>query len=284
MTAEPVTITLADGRRVDFAMRPGPDRPPAFVLGFRKSGSSLLNMLCTELQRLNGWPALDLGGTMFRHNIAVPEWIDDPAWLPLIARGQMVHGLRVMPPLLLALPLFADAPKVLMVRDPRDALVSQYFSAAWSHAIPVDAGREGRVAQHLLAEREQAQSVPIDRFVRDHVASFAAQMQLYNGVLGTPRLLVLRYEDWIFRKDALIRRLSRHFDLPVADAVIAQMLGWADRRPVHENPRDFVRRVAPGDHLGKLRRETIEALNAELRPVLATYGYRDHADAAGGAA
>lgn len=279
MRAELMAITLADGRTVEFVVTPGPDRPPAFVLGFRKSGSSLLNMLCTELQRLNHAPSLDLGGTMFRHNIAVPEWIDDPAWLPLIARGQMVHGLRVMPDLLYDHPEFAAAPKVLMVRDPRDALVSQYFSAAWSHTIPDGAAREGRVSEHLLAERAAAHAQPVDRFVLDHAPGFAEQMARYDRLHDLPNCLVLRYEDWIFRKDTLIRRLSRHFDLPVADAVIAQMLGWADRRPAREDPQEFVRRVAPGDHLTKLQPDTIATLNAQLRPVLACYGYRDHARA-----
>jgi hypothetical protein len=266
-------VVLANGLSVKFEFEVGCEGPALFVLGIRKSGSSLLNSLCGELARLNSRHFLDIGGTFFDNNILFRDWGDDPAWLPVIQPTNVYGGFRVMPTALSKLELFITGPKILMVRDPRDALVSEYFSSAYSHSIPVVAEERDEVTNAMQRERSAALNSVIDEFVRSRAFNIGQHLKGYVAVSRMPTTLLLRYEDWIFSKAALIRALSTHLNLPVDDETIGHMVSWSDVRPDKEDPKAFVRKVTPGDHREKLKPATIRELNEVLRPAMEEYGY-----------
>src|ERR1022692_845783 len=117
-----MTIHLRSGRQVAFDVDEGLNSSPLFVLGVVKSGSSLLNMLCSDLARVNRCRFVDVGGVFFDANIPAADWSADVGWLPIVRPGNMYGGFRAMPRALEDQQIFQASPKVLMVRDPRDAL------------------------------------------------------------------------------------------------------------------------------------------------------------------
>src|SRR5581483_992537 len=89
---------------------------------------------------------------------------------------------------------FREGKKVLLVRDPRDALVSEYFSSAYSHSLPSTGGEDGAKAD-LLNQRRQALATPIEESVLEHAKSMRRTVAEYLPLARDPNTLVLRYED-----------------------------------------------------------------------------------------
>ena len=268
-----ITIALANGRRITFPIQEhGPG--PHFLLGVRKSGSSILNNICRALAQPAGRNFVSIGDTFFGENVVTGDWVSDPALRQLIRPGNIYGGFRDMPLALQGHPAFDSAPKLLMVRDPRDALVSEYFSNAFSHSIPDISDESDAVASQMLEKRQQALAQHIGTYVLEMAAAMNDTMVQYAALAAQPQTLVLKYEDMIFDKPALLAHLGQQFELPVRPAHAAQILGWADKRPLVEDPHAFIRKVSPGDHREKLDASTISRLNALLRPAMSLFGYR----------
>jgi hypothetical protein len=271
-----IILGLATGRRVAFQVQEGGPEcawGPHFLLGVRKSGSSVLNNICQALARLNQRSFVPVGDIFFAANVVSGDWLGDPALRGLIRGGNIYGGFRDMPLALQGMPAFDAAAKILMVRDPRDALVSEYFSNAYSHSIPETTGSADAVTAQMLAKRQQALAQEVSGFVLGAAPAMNTTMQQYAPLLRDPRTLMLKYEDMVFDKATLIGHLCRQFGLQARPAQVAQILGWADKRPDTENPRAFVRKVTPGDHRAKLDTGTIARLNTVLAPSMALFGY-----------
>jgi len=267
------TITLANGREIAFAVPPAGAGPACFLLGIRKCGSSVLNSICGALAKMNNRGFVDVGHTFFTGNVLTRDWQRDQALCSIVRQGVVYGGFRDMPLGLLNDPAFREGPKFLMVRDPRDALVSEYFSNAYSHHIPPSTGDEHAVTANMLEKREQALAADISDYVLRMAGPMKHTMLLFRDALALPNVEIVTYEDLILDKPRLIGLLARRFGMQVSQAETAAILGWADKIPTVEDPRAFVRRVRPGDHREKLDTATIARLNVVLRPAMSLFGY-----------
>jgi hypothetical protein len=268
------TITLANGRTVTFDIpAPGPG-PAVFALSVRKCGSSVFNSMTAEVGKANGCGFVDVGGALFAHNVVLPDWQHDPVLAQILASGTIFGGFRNMPLSLLDDELFDTSPKILMVRDPRDALVSEYFSSAYSHPVPEASEDSDDTRALMMRNRSRAINSSIDAWVVRAATGMNTSLAAYSVIVGAPTTLVLRYEDYVFRKDALLRAIADHVGWRLDDALITRILTWADVVPEEEDPQRFVRQVSPGDHRRKLARRTIWRINRLLRPAMRLYGYR----------
>jgi hypothetical protein len=254
---------------VTFELSARSDAPLFFVLGVRKSGSSILNSMMTSLAQHNGLPFVDLAGQLFGAGFRVPDWQNDKDLATVIRGGNVYGGFRNAPIGLFDLPAFRSARKILMVRDPRDALVSEYFSNAFSHSLPTG----GAGLQSMKQLREEALSSPLQDFVLSRAAQLGRTMTEYAPLVQDPNTRVYRYEDVILHKRDLLADVCRHFGWPVDEAFLKLVLGWADVLPEEERPNEFVRRVVPGDHREKLGAETIRQLDLLLQAPMKTFGY-----------
>lgn len=261
----------AGGATVAFRIAEG-TAGPFFCLGVRKSGSSLLNRIVATLARVNGVHAVDIPGTMFRRGLLARDWTAVDV-SPLLRPGNLYLGWRTLAPGLAAAPAFAAGRKVLMVRDPRDALVSQYFSDAFSHALPggQDALGPGRAA--FLAKRERVRAMTIDAFVLEEARVMARTLAEYEPLLQDPACLVLQYEAELFLKRRLVARVARHFGWRAPPGPVEKLMAEVDAIPATEDPDRFVRQALPGDHRRKLQPETLRALDRRLAPTLERWGY-----------
>jgi hypothetical protein len=268
-----VPITFANGRQVAFLIDEDGVGPPCFLLSVRKCGSSITNNICRRLALLNRRCFVEVGDILFRHNLAAKDWQHDPALRSLIRPRVIYGGFRDAPIGLFEDPTFVVAPKLLMIRDPRDALVSEYFSSAYSHPVPAPMGEFDATAKGLLAGRARALAEGIERFVPRAAKGMAWTMEQYSPVLSMPNVKIVRYEDVIFQKHELIANLASQFDLRATSAEVANILKWADVLPAEENPRAFIRQVRPGDHVRKLDQGVIDTLNDIFATPMKLFGY-----------
>jgi hypothetical protein len=264
------TLTFAG---VPFEIRCGDKRPAWFLFGVRKSGSSIMNAMGAALARMNDVNFVDVAGKLFEKGVAVPAWQGDAAMGELLYGGNLYGGFRNAPFALARHPLFHAGRSALLVRDPRDALVSEYFSNAYSHSIP----SEGEARDLMLQQRASALRASIGEYVRRMAPALRNTLREYLPFLESRNLRLYRYESAILDKRSFLKDLCTHFGWQVTEHQLDLILGWADVIPSEENPTQFVRKVLPGDHREKLDAETIEALNTLLREELRLFGYAEDA-------
>ncbi len=266
-------ITLANGQEASFTIADRQDRPSFFTLGIKKSGSSIYNRISFALARFNRYTPVDVAGNFFKQNITVESWINDPAVERLLAGGNLYGGFRNLPVALTATDFFRQCKKSLLVRDPRDALVSEYFSIAYSHSIPEPSTQGNKITLAMEKARQSMLKRDINDFVRKAAPDFNKILLQYAILLQDPLSLVMKNEDVILNKRVLIQKLCSHFQWQVTEAQIEKILGWSDVVPNTENEKAFIRKVVPGDHAVKLTSETIHALNVALESSMNVFGY-----------
>jgi hypothetical protein len=268
-----MALTLTSGRQIAFDVDAGGDGPAFFVLSLARSGSTLLNEIVEGLAAANGRRFIEVGVSFFEANIEVDEYSVDPALVRLVRPGNVYGGFRSLPPILAWSELFSTGRKVLLVRDPRDALVSLYYSDAYSHLVPEPTDGFDDVRRMMEERRQRARSMSIDDYVIERARPTARILMGYLPLIRSSTVRWLRYEDTIFEKSSLIASVAEHFGWKADDEVTARIVSTSDVLPEAENPLDFIRQVKPGDHVAKLRPATVVALNRILGAAMRPYGY-----------
>lgn len=264
-----VELPMADGGTLRFEVRADPSKPILFALGVRKSGSSLMNLVLLDLAKANDYPVVLLPDVAFASGYRYPDWNGNPDLFKILRRGNLYAGFRDAPSGLFGRPAFKDARKILLVRDPRDALVSEYFSSAFSHRLP-DRKAEGSLIE---LRREEALRQSVEEYVLAQAKQLNRTIDFYRPLLRDENLRVFRYEDVIFDKPGWIRAIAAHFGWVAPDALVDEIVAKRDIRPAEERPTEFIRKVSPGDHREKLSRKGIARLNAMLSGTWRQLGY-----------
>jgi hypothetical protein len=255
---------------VEYELADDPTKRCYFVFGVRKSGSSILNNMLHAVADMNGIRYVDVAGVLFDRGLRVPQWQRDPELTTILRPGNLFGGFRNFPLSFLDNEQFEAGKKVLLVRDPRDALVSEYFSNAYSHSVP----QAGEFRDKMLQLRSDALRSEIDAYVLKMAPMLKRTLKEYFSLKRDDTLLLLKYEDVITEKRRLINDICRFFGWTVSDQQVNQILGWADVIPSEERPTEFIRKVLPGDHLEKLSRPTVDKLNELLKEEMTYFGYR----------
>jgi hypothetical protein len=269
-------VKLKSGREVEFEVPVGNAEldHAIFVLGVRKSGSTVMNRIWMKAAKRLQVPFVDVGGTLFKQDIKASGWADDPAIAEIFRPGYVYGGFRSSYAHFSKSPVFMNAKKILLVRDPRDALVSQYFSTLKTHSLPQQNTGPGGAADQLLKQREAAKNMSIDDYVLMNARSFRNTLQEYAPLLEDPNLKVFHYEDVILEKGPWIHQMLKFAGLPAPKQFIERVAEEFNVVPSTENPNNFIRKVTPGDHAEKLRKSTIEALNLIFGELAQKFGYR----------
>lgn len=255
-----------------FTVEEGKTGPACFVLGVRKSGSTMFNTACHMLAEANGVNFVDVAQPLFQANVPAGAWTRERHINRLIHPGNAYGGFRVYPTGLRENRRFRLGKKILLVRDPRDALVSEYFSNAYSHRLPKASGESG-VRERLLAQREKALGSSVDAYVLERAELMRRTIAAYEEILEDEGLLVLRYEDIIFAKEKMLRDVAAHFRWRCEAEDMARIIARIDVRPEAERQTEFIRKVTPGDHRDKLGGDTIAHLNEIFAGLMSRLGY-----------
>ena len=247
------------------------DFDPCFAFSVHKCGSTMMHTMINSVCRETGIPGISLPDTFFNMGLFEKDWQSDETLLPVFERKLLYYGFRNLPQILLA-PQFDLRSKrfVLLVRDPRDALVSQYFSFGRkksSHRLPKNN------AEAFIKRVEEQPELSIDDYVVQAANNLRIKLEVYRDSLNFDLGLTRRYEDVFFDKETFLGEIFGHFGIGVPADVIARVARDNDIRPEKEDDTKHIRKGMPGDHAEKLQPATIARLNDTFREVGAFYGY-----------
>ena len=173
--------------------------------------------------------------------------------------GGMIAGLDLDPFLI-----------VLMVRDPRDVLVSEYFSMAFSHQPPPDMAKY----RQFMSLRQTAAAGGIDRYVLTNCERIRATYDRYaRALLDRPNVHLTRYETMVADFPKWLGDLIEFCVLRIDDTTMRQLLREGSRPSEGEDSNRHRRQVNPGEFRRKLTDETMAILNEELKDVLRIFNY-----------
>lgn len=263
--AEPYPLDVLD-------LGPAGDCAPAFAFSAHKSGSTLLRNMIHDLCQASATPAADLPGVFFSHGIHLDRWQDDARLAGIFMQGRVYYGFRLLPRVLLEPNVaLGERRTVLLVRDPRDALVSQFYSFGTrkpSHKRPAsDTGVYLRALPDELAE-------DIDEYVLHFAPVLHAKLDAYRRHLNFKLALVRRYEDVYYDKRTFLAEIAVHLGITrITGEQLDAIAARHDVRPTHEDATQHIRKGEPGDHVCKLRRDTIELLNQRFQELCEHFGY-----------
>ena len=156
---------------------------------------------------------------------------------------------------------------ILFIRDPRDVLVSQYYSFGFSHPL----SKSGKIRNQQLAFRESVQQQTVDEYVTERAFVTARHFDdVYRLSQICKRNVVLRYEDMIHDFSAFSRSLQQY--IKVSQTILNAI--YKHSRPKDKEDKSSHRRSGKvGGYRDKLQPETVETLNRQLEQALNRFGY-----------
>ena len=163
---------------------------------------------------------------------------------------------------------------VLATRDPRDILVSSYYSVAYSHPVPRTSGRK---QDTFIAKRSVARESAIDDYVLSESGKVYDIFSRYKDLLldKYENVYITTYEQMVSDFESWLTNLIAYCELELSQEFIQSLLEENKaNKPKEEDVTQHNRKGQPGDYQEKLQPETIETLNETFKPILARYHYR----------
>jgi hypothetical protein len=158
-----------------------------------------------------------------------------------------------------------------MVRDPRDVLVSSYYSFGFTHRL----SRVDEIRETQQKFRDEIQTTNIDDYVLNHSEQIEDGYRRVAALReACPRHIVLRYEDMIDDWQTFADGLTTYVDLK--PSVLDELYRLSRPKPT-EDSTSHHRSGKTGDFERKLSARTIVQLNARLAGILRDYAYPDTA-------
>ena len=233
-----------------------------FIVGLLKSGSTLLNRIMRPITTAAGLTFRSPANELFERGVDIKK-----ATVDFEPFGYAYGGFRDLP---WPLPDFAADRTVLLVRDPRDALTSFYFSLAYSH-VPPGTADSPSLLRAFEARRDRVRAMTIDEFVLLEATAHARLIR--RTIANASRCRLYRYEEIIFDKQTWAADMVEYLGLAPPPRLVSTVVARNDVLPTEDAPLEHIRHVTPGDHRDKLQPETIAALDARFRWLMRKMGY-----------
>jgi hypothetical protein len=189
---------------------------------------------------------------------------------------------------------FVDIPErenydiILHLRDPRDVLVSMFYSYCFIHSgeLPPNSGYRKEVAAagidaFVLAKSSQDSSryrgdYGTGGHVEDLIGNLPRRYRDYlEHLLGRPNVTLVSYEEMVTDYRSWLSRFISPFPISnkqqVIEELVAQSAVLFPKRDA--DVMNHIRHVAPGDHKTKLLPSTIGQLDTIFSDVLKHLGY-----------
>lgn len=271
-TISDAAVSVSGGTEDPILTFPAPgqeDIRSVIAFGLYKSGSTLVESVLKQLSQEVGITQFNPDAELWNKGIQI---IDSPKNLgEQFSQAGYCFGVfrQVYRPY--EIQILRTNRSLIQIRDPRDILVSHYFSVSRSHPRPPKTGRASNTFDTM---REQA----LGRSIDEHALEFQQWVWcLYRDaepLLLNPLCRVFRYEDIIFDKVQWIHDLTKHFQWNNLSSEFMESVAKAnDIRPEIEQPNAHIRSVTPGDHKNKLKPKTIAQLNETFADILERFSY-----------
>jgi hypothetical protein len=270
---EPVRLEYDDAGVVKtiFTLPPTQSpRPSVYAFSLPKAGSVLLDSILRALSERVGVTYVSLMEETFKIGLAERD-VPSAASKIFLDNGYCFGGFRAFPKTF-DIPNLSTRRSILLVRDPRDMVVSHYYSMRSSHPDP---GKGLTTSRQSLPRRDQALAMSVDEYALDMADYYARQLDRYAAALEKHRgnFTLFRYEDIIFNKRQWIADICDAFGWDVSAWRIGRIAKKNDIVPRSEDEEKHIRQVSPGDGMRKLQPETIEKLNVVFARQFRFFGY-----------
>lgn len=248
---------------------PGEGGESVLAFSMAKAGSTLLFDILHDLAPHAGLSYFSPEDALWRvRRDSQPGLIDSSGvFLP---RGYCYGGFRVFPTYPIS--ILAEARAVLLVRDPKDMMVSNYFSNAFSHKPPSE-DETSPAYQSFMKRRERIRNTDINDYVRSILGNYQKMLASYRGLWHRSTVLTFRYEDVIANKRDWVTEIAAHYGWSIEDEIIGEVIARYDVFPDEEKRDSHVRQVSPGNYRNHLNEKTIHTVNAALTEDLQALGY-----------
>ena len=174
----------------------------------------------------------------------------------------------------------ANARPIIHVRDPRDCVVSFYYSMRYSHVLP--AGAPGLI---MAKYRETLQRIDIDGFVENLVIGGKQLDEAFSRTFNQlaairaarPDAILSRYEDMVEEFPDWLVGIVEQFGIEIDYEMIIDLIARTDflvKLRVEENPHNHKRQITPGDFRRKLTPRSQALLTRFYEQELDWFGYR----------
>ncbi|TWB67819.1 sulfotransferase domain-containing protein [Nitrospirillum amazonense] len=235
-------------------------------IGIARGGSSICNQILSVLAQSCNYELRDIETEHFNAGVPVSHISQDI--FEGLERSQVYYGPFRSAPESLRKVSLRGIRKVMVVRDPRDCLVSHYYAMKNFHArFQIGKGLD-----------EMEKGAPIDIDIDSHCLSVASEYKetlhgLAAFVYRNADTIVYRYEDIFQNPGAWVLDAIRRLNLTPTEDALKDAMVLANFEATGENEFVHKRQGRPFDHLNKLKASTIEAISRVLDPELGMFGY-----------
>lgn len=157
---------------------------------------------------------------------------------------------------------------IFLIRDPRDIVVSSYYSFAHTHGLSPDNEIRKKQKQH----RKKLQHQTIDEYVLESapiVHSHFVMLDTISNACG--KSVIIKYEDMIDNWDYFINGLTKFIN--IKQTILAEI--YKQSRPLeNEDNKSHRRSGRPNSFKEKLKTETVISLNDVFKDTLEKYNYK----------
>jgi len=218
-----------------------------------------------------GIPNINIPGALFKNGVPNNNWVNDKTLSSIIKDGYIYHSFRRFPKGLLEANVgLRERKMVLLVRDPRDALVSAYYSYGGkhiSHRLP-DKNQE-----EFIKQINTTSNLDVNEYAIEKCRPLVNKLNEYIKFLNFDNVFIIKYENIYYDKLSSLKAIFNHFDIGVSATTLQNVSLKHDIRPEKEDITKHIRKGTPGDHKDKLSKETIDHLNNIFRETGSFFGY-----------
>lgn len=237
------------------------------ALSMHKAGSSIADRILMNFVAARGYE-IDRISQQVPHS-PLPEAEIYEGYQSRMKPNGVYYGMA-RGPYVANMPIIGRLRTIVQLRDPRDCITSAYFSFRESHVPPKDPTK----LAEFQKRRAALQELDIDSYATSRAAQYRMRMQILARIIAAhDDVLVLRYEEMVEDTERWLGRIAAFLDQPVTAELRAQLGSKIDFSVAREDSARHKRQVRPGDHLRKLRPESIAAMTAVLKDELDRFGY-----------
>ena len=266
-------IVLKSGKKIEIDVPEKKAIDSFFIFGIHKSGSTLLAKIFYDICNTTNIAAISIDEHLFKLGVSVGDINTNiNVFKP---KNYCYCGFRRFWPKTDKFD-FKNTKKILLVRDPRDAMISYYFSAKYSHSIPKNIA--GNAGEKLLAIRNKLLESDDDndkrhldyieyqgKFLRNNMREYLKKID--------DNTQIYRYEDIIFNKEAWILSMCNYLGIEIDLSSVKQIAKKHDLIPDAENSKKHIRSVIPGNYRKHYSDKIIDYLNEYFQEELKALNY-----------
>ena len=155
---------------------------------------------------------------------------------------------------------------ICFIRDPRDIIISYYYSQAYSH----DLSPNSEIKKIQMKNRKHALEIGIDQYAIEMADFLNTKFNILIKIIkSNDNSILLRYEDMIYDYDNFYAEINDFIKLkPETKEIIFQ-----NTRPEKKGINNHRRNGEQGGYKNELKKETIVSINKKLKNILYFFKY-----------